>query len=197
MVYHDKGREFEYSAEWYDNDYHRHVAPELRVNPGPGDYVQRDLACLNAMGIQPGDRILIPGCGGGHNISLILSTFKDVRIVGFDWSETVLEFVRAAFPSVTFLRMASVDMEFDREFDRVVAIDFTEHLCGEHYEAFLTDAYDALRPGGTMGVVPGMTIRPEHIHLLTPGEIYRDMMYAGFQMESRWNGQSVVGRRPE
>ena len=172
---------FKYSADWYADTYHHYEQPGNKVDPGPGIRAERDLSCLKAMGVTDGDRVLVPGCGGGHNISLLKSSHKDLDIVGFDWSETVLDFCRSVFPDVSFVVASVSSFSHTQQFDRVVAFDFTEHLSLIDYIKFLNLCFGSLRPGGTVGVAPGMAIRPEHINIMHPCLIAHHLVQWGFR----------------
>jgi len=186
---------FRYSAEWYATVYHPLKPLEMCVDPGPGQYVERDTKCIEAMGIVDEDSILVPGCGGGHNISLLQSKYKHLQIVGFDWSDRTIDFCRKTFPDVTFRQLDVQSMQFDKSFDHIVAFDFTEHLSLMDYSTFLGKANQSLKPGGTIGVLPGMTIRPEHINLIYPMTVGHHLHQFGFEIITVGK-QWVVGRKP-
>ena len=187
--------EFRYSPQWYATVYHHEEPEENRIDPGPGLYEARDTACLTAMKIKEGDSILIPGCGGGHNISLLQKLYKCLSITGVDWSETVLRFNREVFPAVTFILSSIADLALDNNtFDHVVAFDFTEHLSLSDYVHFLSKSNKVLRQGGTLGVLPGMTVRPEHINLMYPPTIAQHIEQSGFEVIAV-GPQWVVGRK--
>ena len=186
---------FRYSAEWYAGVYHYTPSDDDMVDPGPGQYLARDRSCLEGMGVRDGDSVLVPGCGGGHNISLLRSAYKGIKIVGFDWSETVLGFCRRVFPDVLFIQSSVGEFNPAMVFDHVVAFDFTEHLSLTDYAKFIDLSFRSLRVGGTVGIVPGKTIRPEHINLMHPCTIANHLSQFGFKITAMGQ-QWVVGEKP-
>ena len=187
---------FRYNADWYANIYHHVRKDEELADPGPGQYEDRDTECMLAMGIKENDSILIPGCGGGNNISLLKKTYNNLSIVGFDWSETALGFCRSVFPDIPFFRSSVEGLSLgDETFDHIMAFDFTEHLSLVDYVLFLKKTFCLLRPGGTIGVLPGMTIRPEHINLIFPLAIACHLKQMGFDIVTGGK-QWIVGGKP-
>ena len=186
---------FKYSAEWYVNTYRRPLTEDKFVDPGPGIYEARDRECIEAIGIKDGDRVLIPGCDLGNNISLVRSMYDGLQISGFDWSDKSIAFCRRVFPEYDFAATSIDKFEYTPgQFDRVLALDFTEHLSLSDYLAFLTLCLNALRSGGTVGVLPGLTRRPEHINLIYPMSIAYHLSQFGFKivgMGQQW----VVGEK--
>jgi len=187
--------DFQYSPKWYADIYHKMKFDDTAMNPGPGIYVKRDTECILAMGIKDGDSVLVPGCSAGNNINLLKSLYKDLRITGVDWSETSIKYCRQTFPEFTFIRgnIAATHLE-DGSYDHILAFDFTEHLSLADYVAFLSKCWPALCLGGTLGVLPGLTVRPEHINLIYPPTIAQHVEQQGFEIVAI-GPQWLVGKK--
>ena len=186
---------FRYTAEWYTSGYRSDFTEDQFVDPGPGMYEARDRECIDAMEIKDGDRVLVSGCDKGNNISLVRTMYDGLKITGFDWSSSAIDFCRRVFPDCVFA-VACVDaFEYTYgQFDRVLALDFTEHLSLLDYMNFLALCFNALRPGGTVGILPGLTKRPEHINLIYPMSIAQHLSQFGFKIAAVGQ-QWVVGEK--
>jgi len=139
--------------------------------------------------------VLVPGCGHGNNISLLQKMYQGLKITGFDWSSTTIANCRRRFPDYTFATARVDAFEYSLgQFDRILALDFTEHLSLLDYMNFLALCSNALRPGGTVGILPGMTRRPEHINLMYPPTIAQHVMQFGFKIIATGQ-QWVVGEK--
>jgi len=196
IKYIEYAKEFEYTPEWYAKIYHQDVIEDMKIDPGPGIHEARDTECILAMKIKDGDSVLIPGCGGGHNISLLQKMYKGLAITGVDWSETVLHFSRKVFPNVVFIQSNIDNLSLPNgSFDHVLAFDFTEHLSLAYYVSFLSKSHAVLHSSGTIGILPGLTVRPEHINLMYPPTIAQHMEQYGFEITTI-GPQWIVGKKP-
>jgi cyclopropane fatty-acyl-phospholipid synthase-like methyltransferase len=195
IIHDDLG--FQYSADWYADKYHWNPPEGQMVDLGPGQYKERDTELLLAMEIKDGDSILVPGCSEANNISLLKSMYKGLHITGVDWSETAVRFCRHAFPEYAFRQNGIADLFLeDGSFNHILAIDFTEHLSLADYVAFLAKCYPVLCSGGTLGILPGMSVRPEHINLMYPPTIAQHAEQQGFEITAV-GSQWLVGKKPE
>ena len=192
----DNVKPFSYSAEWYASEYHRIKVDGIPEDPGPGQYEARDRACIAASGIKDGDKVLVPGCSGGNNISLLRAMFRDLLITGFDWSSTAVTYCSRTFPNCSFTVAGVNEFVYTcGQFDRVLALDFTEHLSLIDYANFLALCFTALRPGGTVSILPGFTLRPEHINLMHHTAVAQHLSQFGFRILAI-GPQWVVGEKP-
>ena len=183
------------SPEWYETVYHGNL--KLSDEFGAGDHPEKNRRCLEDLGVSPNDAILSAGCGAGDNIYLLDDVFDCRNITAVDWSRPALQYVNAHFPWVKTVRANVAAMPFvDGSFDKVTALDVTEHLNGITYVFFLMEALRVLRPGGRIAVLPGMTRRPEHINLLPIVAVHAHLMRVGFEIvceKEEW----IIGERPE
>ncbi|MEA3351581.1 MAG: methyltransferase domain-containing protein [Chloroflexota bacterium] len=108
---------------------------------------------IREMGIQPGDEILVLGCGTGRNLQLMNKHLDgEGRIVGLDIGPEMLEQAQRRFadlPHVT-IKNQHIDepLSYENEFDKVF-ISFVMHgFIQEDREKIIANAQRALRPGG-------------------------------------------------
>jgi arsenite methyltransferase len=119
-------------------------------------YLTRDAArrrrlVREALGTQPGDRVLDVGCGPGfYCLEIAEEVGPDGRVVGVDAAAPMLDLARRrceAFDNVTFKQgdIMSIPVE-DESFDRAVCVQVLEYV--EPATAALSEIKRTLRPGG-------------------------------------------------
>jgi arsenite methyltransferase len=119
-------------------------------------YLTRDAArrrrlVREALGTQPGDRVLDVGCGPGfYCLEIAEEVGPDGRVVGVDAAAPMLDLARRrceAFDNVTFKQgdILSMPVE-DESFDRAVCVQVLEYV--EPATAALSEIRRTLRPGG-------------------------------------------------
>jgi arsenite methyltransferase len=119
-------------------------------------YLTRDAArrrrlVREALGAQPGDRVLDVGCGPGfYCLEIAEEVGPDGRVVGVDAAAPMLDLARRrceAFDNVTFKQgdITSIQVE-DESFDRAVCVQVLEYV--ELATAALSEIRRTLRPGG-------------------------------------------------
>jgi len=167
--------------EWYENVYHAGIKdPNYDVNPA-NFHPERDKECLTDLDIQPKHKTLVCGCGAGDDIWLLDKEFGYRNIIGVDFSQPAIDFCNKRFPWGKFYRSCVSNLPFaDNSFERILAMDITEHLPYAIYTVFLTEMYRVLVIGGKVAVLPGMTLRDEHINILPLATIAMDMRKIGF-----------------
>ncbi len=74
---------------------------------------------IEALGLQPGMRILDVGCGPGRHANAFAARGFDV--VGIDISQTFIDIARTR-GAATFVRADARDLDYDREFDLVLSL---------------------------------------------------------------------------
>lgn len=174
---------FQYTQDWYENTAHAELKdPGYKPNP-ENFHPERDKKCLQDLGVRPDHTILMLGCGGGDDIWILDKEFDCRKIIGVDWSHTAVDFCNRYFAWVTAYQANVADLPFpENMFDRVCALDVTEHLRFDFYLFALMEAYRVLKPGGRLAVLPGMTKRPEHINLLSLKLIVYHLIRLGFRI---------------
>jgi len=99
-------------------------------------------------------RILVPGCGLGHDARAIAGAHPDAEVVGLDLSETAVRLARE-IPAVNAERYKEGDL-FDLPEGMLEAFDWVwEHTCFCAIDPAMRDDYvravwTALRPGGQL-----------------------------------------------
>ncbi len=99
-------------------------------------------------------RILVPGCGLGHDVRAIAAASAQAEVVGLDISPTAVNLARE-FPEVSIERYREGDL-FDLPEGMLEAFDWIwEHTCycaidPEKRDDYVLAAWTALRPGGRL-----------------------------------------------
>ena len=173
-----------WDAEWYDKEYHGDkMSPELWKPPGLLAHGDRDRAFYRQLGVGPGKRVLECGCGGCNGLWVLQEEFGCDRLTAFDFSRVAMEYCRHWMPRVTAWVGSAEHLESeDGTFDIVVVKDFTEHLMLNAYFMFLREVCRVLAPRGVVGVLPGMTLRHEHINILPPITVAHHLVQAGLEV---------------
>ncbi|MFC1964477.1 class I SAM-dependent methyltransferase [Chloroflexota bacterium] len=91
-------------------------------------------------------RVLDAGCGYGYG-SFMLSSVSE-KVVGIDISEEAIQIAKKRYsnPNVEFLLMNTKEMNFNNQFDVIIAFEHIEHL--RDPGLFLSKACLYLEPGG-------------------------------------------------
>ena len=193
-------KEFEYSKKWYEDVYHAELKNPNYIPDPKNFHPERDIQCLQDLGVKPEHLILMCGCGGGDDIYLLDKEFDCHNITGIDFSETAINFCNRYFDWVKAYCTCVSEIPFDdNTFDILCALDVTEHLPIDTYLFFLFEAYRVLKVGGRIAVLPGQTNRPEHINILSLPIIAFHMRKIGFTIPIHKNewiiGEKVVKER--
>jgi arsenite methyltransferase len=123
-------------------------------------YLTRDAArrrrlVREALGTQPGDRVLDVGCGPGfYCLEIAEEVGPDGLVVGIDSAAPMLELARRrceAFDNVSFKHgdIMSIPVE-DESFDRAICVQVLEYI--EPATGALSEIMRTLRPGGRVVV---------------------------------------------
>ena len=173
-----------YDSKWYDSEYHgEKMSVDANNPPGPDVHADRDRAFFREMGLGPGKRILECGCGGCGGLWLMANEFGCDRLAAFDFSRVAVEYCWRWLPQVDAKESSTRDIPWaDGSFDVIVAKDFTEHLRLADYAAWIAECRRLLRPGGLLGVLPGLTMMPEHINLIAPRSVAYHLIQSGFKV---------------
>ncbi len=98
---------------------------------------------VDALDVQPGNRVLDVGCGPGRHAHALAA--RGVEVVGIDISQRFIDIATERTPAeapATFVRMDARDLSFDREFDAAIS------LC--------QGAFGLVGPGADVDVLEGI-----------------------------------------
>ena len=119
------------------------------------DAVRRRRLVREALGAQPGDRVLDAGCGPGfYCLEIVKEVGPDGEVVGVDAAVPMLELASRrceGYENVTFKQgdVLSLPVE-DLSFDRALCVQVLEYV--EPATKALVELHRALRPGGRLVV---------------------------------------------
>jgi len=193
-----KTRPYSCSRKWYEEVYHKALADGSFKETDPTHFhAERDTRCLQHLGVEPDHDILVTGCGGGDNIWVLDKEFKCFKVWGIDWSQPAVDFCAKHFPWAKIVRGDVTRMPYgDDTFDRVLALDITEHLPYREYLIFLHELYRVVKRGGRVAVLPGLTKREEHINMLSVMQIVCQMQAVGYEVSGVQGEQWIIGQKP-
>ncbi len=142
-----------YGPDYYDRQLHR---PHwFRNNAAKNDLRRREV--LRMLELAPSDRVLDLGCASGEHAFEIAKHCS--LVVGVDSSDAAIERAKArasaeASSNVEFLVMDATDLAplRDASFDKIAAIDFTEHLDDHALAKCLDESRRVLGPGGKLAI---------------------------------------------
>jgi methyl halide transferase len=112
------------------------------------------VAWLSRPGCPIAGRVLVPGCGSGHDVRAITQSCPLAQVLGLDISPAALQFA-SSFPKANAESYRLADL-FDLPPDLVRSFDWVfEHTCFCAITPSLRDAYvdavaSALKPGGEL-----------------------------------------------
>ena len=137
-----------------------------------------------------GNDVLEAGCGEGYGADLIADVAR--RVIGLDYDESAVAYVRARYPRVEMRQGNLAELPLaDDEVDVVVNFQVIEHLWDQGQ--FVAECLRVLRPGGTLLMStpnritfsPGLDapVNPFHTRELNAAELTELLTNAGFRME--------------
>lgn len=116
------------------------------------------LPLLDALNLQPGERILDIGCGTGTLDLLLCKRAPQTAVIGLDIDPAVLAIAhRKAIHRGTLLPLAQASADSlpyaDNSFDQVVSSLVLHHLTTPQKSWMLAEAYRVLRPGSRLSIL--------------------------------------------
>ena len=112
------------------------------------------------------ERILDLGCGNGRWFKVFKE--KNVKYIGIDNSEKLIEIARSLFPSANFKVADALNLPFpENYFDKVYAIAFLHHIPSEKYRLLvLNEIKRVLKPKGRLILTVWKVFRWKERYLL-------------------------------
>jgi ubiquinone/menaquinone biosynthesis C-methylase UbiE len=145
-----KQKEIAYDAAYYENAFRR----RHWFRDNDAKYEQRQRAVLRMVQPEPSDRVLDVGCATGDQAFMLAPNVECV--LGIDSSAAAVRAARsraAAHPNVAFVQADAARIPLpDASFDKVMAIDFVEHIDDSALDAVQREVWRILRPGGVLAI---------------------------------------------
>jgi cyclopropane fatty-acyl-phospholipid synthase-like methyltransferase len=196
-----------YGANYYDQQLHR----EHWFHNNAAKRALRWHEVLHMLAPSVHDRLLEIGCASGEHTLRLAGLCKEV--VGVDLAAAAIERARerataAGVSNVTFFRLdaSNLDRFPTVFFDKIAAIDFTEHVNDEVLAQVLRECRRVLRPGGRLAIftpcashyVERLKSRsiilkqsPGHFAVRGPAAYRRLLQQGGFSIDSLYFSPST------
>jgi len=131
------------------------LSRQLQANYARRDFQRRRQLVQDALGAQPGDRILDVGCGPGFYVSELLEVIGSTGMaIGIDISAEMLAIATKRCEShhnVAFHQASATKLQVDdSSFDAALSVQVLEFV--DDIDAALAELHRALRPGGRLVV---------------------------------------------
>lgn len=126
---------------------------EFKVFDGKFEHlIDKFQMVINLLDLHQSDKFLDIGCGRGELV--IYHALNSGKATGVDFSDEAIKLAmeKAAELKANCIFLVSSFEKIDEEvkFDRIVSIDFIEHISIEEGRAFFRKCFDLLNPGGKL-----------------------------------------------
>ncbi len=138
---------------------------------------------ISSISLHANEVILDIGCGDGRTTSKLAQMVPKGKVIGIDSSQNMIEYAQKNYSHIsnlTFKKMAAEEIQFDREFDRIVSF-FALHYVFDH-ELVLENIKRSLKPQGTF--ISLMALRQ-------PDGASGDALSDFFAGQEKWNTKTV------
>ncbi|MDQ1297243.1 MAG: Methyltransferase protein [Bacteroidota bacterium] len=109
---------------------------------------------INCLNLHNSYSLLDIGCGRGEVV--IYHSLDGGNATGVDFSEDAINLARLKAAdlkaSCSFLNDSFENIPDEPKFDRIISVDFIEHISGRESKLFFTRCYSLLKPGGRLVV---------------------------------------------
>jgi cyclopropane fatty-acyl-phospholipid synthase-like methyltransferase len=109
---------------------------------------------INSLDLHQSDSLLDIGCGRGEMV--IYHALNGGKATGVDFSDEAIKLANAKAGELKadclFLIDSFEKIDEEIKFDRIISIDFIEHISVEEGKAFFKKCYNLLKPGGRLVV---------------------------------------------
>jgi arsenite methyltransferase len=131
-------------------EFNQSIADELDAAYRRRDHLRRRALVHDALGAQPGERVLDAGCGPGFYVAELLDRVgPEGSVVGVDASPQMLAMTATRAPRADLREgdVTALPVE-DADFDRALSVQVLEYVAD--IPAALSELHRALRPGGRL-----------------------------------------------
>ena len=109
---------------------------------------------IDRLSLVPSDRLLDIGCGRGEMV--IYHSVTGGKATGVDFSDDAIKIAKAKAAELhadcTFLNISFEEIDEQLNFDKIISVDFIEHISAGEGKAFFKKCFRVLNPGGKLVV---------------------------------------------
>lgn len=106
---------------------------------------------IKVLDIKPNDKVLDLACGTGLNIHFLLKKTTSDKIIGIDYSHSMLKVARRKYPEVKFIEGDIAAYEFDGKFDKIICTYSLSMV--DEWEKAILNASRTLKEDGMLVVL--------------------------------------------
>ena len=106
---------------------------------------------VDFLDVKPNDKVIDLACGTGLNIPLLLKRTTPAKIIGIDYSRSMLAIARRKYPGVRFIEGDVSAYEFHEKVDKIICTYSLSMI--DEWEKAISNAIQALKEGGTLVVL--------------------------------------------
>lgn len=107
---------------------------------------------LRILDLKPGDSLLDIGCGRGELV--IYHALNGGTATGVDFSEEAINLALIKAKELgadsRFINQSFEEIEEATKYDKIISLDFIEHIAANEEKIFYKKCYDLLKPGGKL-----------------------------------------------
>jgi S-adenosylmethionine-diacylgycerolhomoserine-N-methlytransferase len=104
-----------------------------------------------ALDVKPNDRVIDLACGTGLNIPFLLGNTSPDKIMGIDYSESMLWKARKKFPQIKFIKGDITNYKFDQKADKIIATYSLSMI--DDWKSALINMKRNLKPSGILVIL--------------------------------------------
>jgi len=140
-----------YTESYFLNDATGH--DEFRAFRGRfEDLIDKFRMVINRLDLNKSNSLLDIGCGRGEIV--IYHALNGGKATGADFSDEAISLASAKAEelqaSCSFIVSSFENLDETGKYDRIIALDFIEHISTDESETFFTKCYNLLNPGGKL-----------------------------------------------
>ena len=116
------------------------------------DLIDKFQMVINRLDLHQSDSLLDIGCGRGEIV--IYHALRGGKATGADFSDEAILIASARAEELksgcSFIVTSFENIDESVKYDRIIALDFIEHISSEESETFFNKCYNLLNPGGKL-----------------------------------------------